>query len=242
MRKLPIMAVLLMITACGPNYPLGMSEAEWTSLPIEKRQALLEEQQRQEALALAQQQEALRVQHEQQLQNERFRLEAGARERLGITPYEWSRLTPDKQFELRQEQESIERQQQDAQRAMQADRERHEQHHDERHDWHYGPVVACDISGGSAKYQQGFHSQWAPFLPVHFELTPDTAAKVTLQRADKGYTQEIWVRLRDERTAVVCRQEPVGAFSGCYAISVGQPASVTLDATLAAATVDCRRR
>ncbi len=253
--------ILFLLSACSVSYPLGMSQAQWNSLSPAQQQQAIASQQQQDALLRQQQEDYLRQQQEQQLYAERERLEAGARQRLGITQAEWEYLSPDKKLDLRQQQEQIEREVRTIQERSSGNNEvalatreiagainassRRELYTNSA----YGSVVDCEISGGNAKFSSGlWNSKWSPLAPVRFSVAKGDAVNVPIRRLDKQrQSSAFWVAFREgqelefcaaqdtDQRYKRCRTHPVTA-----AYQQNYTAPLSIPSVIDGATLNCR--
>lgn len=218
--KKQLVTLLLLVTGCAPSHPMGISDNQWNTMSFAQQQQAATQQAAQDEAQRKQQEAIQAALRQQQLLDQKDRLEQGAQVRLGITDAEWASFTPQKQLELRQQQEAIEREQDNAQVAAAAPRD--EGTHDIADalregnlqklytDSAYGNVVDCDVSGGNAKFKNGFKSKWTAFVPVRFSIARGDSIKVGVRRLDKQKTDTgFWVGWSQSQELEVCATQDV---------------------------------
>lgn len=158
--------------------------------------------------------EEIRMGQEQQILQERQRLDYAVRSRLGITAAEWQQFSPNDQLAFRQEQGDIERQMVSAlyQQELlerQADGAyeiavalREDSSRELYTNSAYGAVIHCQISGGQGKFD---HSEWRPLRTTHFSIAQGDTREVAFHRADKQkYYEDFSVSFSDGRELEFC--------------------------------------
>ncbi len=260
MRPYYVLAAFALLTACvQPNYPMGMNQQQWQMMTPAQQQQAWADQQRQQALIAQQQEAAMRQQQAQQLENEKIRLEQGARVRLGITDQEWLHMPEQQRFALRQEQEQIERSMRIpvAPQPMPMPgapvygappvpayvvpvRDNNRLYTNPT----YGALVDCEITGGKGKFDQG----WRPLGTTHFSIAKGDAQNVEIRRSDKQrFTDNFWVGFSPNEELEFCADADTDQrYKRCRKITVtpafqqGVTSPFSIPSKIDGASITCR--